>query len=288
MFKKLFIPLMILAALVETTSCRAAKPAAEIEAPATNIITRPIKTSGQFNAVKAASIFNVEIKQGPAKVEITSSAEAIDATKIEVLGNILSISLSKNSSGRNGFPEIKVCVSMPDIRLLDGSGAASFSVTSKVNVKNLKIKGAGACNFRFNNIKCTDFEVDLSGASNVDIPRVDCNECELDISGGSSVDITSISCPQLNAEASGAGDISISDIKCDELEIEASGGSKVSIDGIDATDVECDASGAAHISVEGKCNKVNLKASGASKISAKKLQRHTITINKSSVATIKS
>lgn len=279
---------MIFAALVETTSCRAAKPAAEIEAPAANIITRTIKTSGQFSAVKASSIFNVEIKQGPAKVEITSSPEAIDATKIEVLGNILSISLSKRSSNRNGFPEIKVCVSMPDIRLLDGSGAATFSISSKVNVGNLKIKGAGACNFRFDNITCTDLEIDLSGASNVDIPRVDCNECELDISGGSSVDIVSILCTQLSAEASGAGDISISDIKCDDIEVEASGGSKASINGIDATDVECEASGAAHISVEGKCNKISLKATGASKISAKRLQRHTIVTNKSSVATIKS
>lgn len=287
MIQKLIPLLVVFAALAETTSCRASHPAVQTEAPAADIITRTVRINNSFNAVKASSVFNVEIKQGPAKVEITSSAEAIDATRFDVIGKTLSISLTQNSSNRNGYPEIKVRISMPEIKLLDGGGAANFTIKGTIDVKDLKVKGSGACNFHFDNVACTDFEADLSGAANVDIPQLNCDECDLELSGGSSIEIEAIVCTELSAETSGAGDISISNVKCNDLDADSSGGSKINISGIDATQVECDASGAAHISVEGKCDRAELKASGASKISARKLQHSSIITNKSSVATIR-
>ncbi len=286
MYKKLITLFIVLVALVESTSCRAARSAAETEAPAVNIVTRAVKVPGNINAVKAGSIFNREIKQGPARVEITSSAEAIDATRFEVTGRTLSVRLEDNGKRNNNYPEVKIRISMPDIRLLEGSGASNFIVNGKLDVTDLEIKGNGASNFKFGDITCRDLDVDLSGASNVDILKVGCGECELDLSGGSTIEIGTLTCEELEADTSGAGNITISDVKCGDLEVDSSGGSNISINGIDAVNVECESSGAAHITVSGKCNTARLKSSGASKISARKLGHATIIVNKSGVSSI--
>jgi len=287
MLKQIVFLTLAAMSLPPVAVCRASGLAAEQAAQSIDVTTRTVDIRKPFNSVSASSIFNVEITQGPAKVQITSSSEAIAATKFDVRGGILSISLTDNSIKRKDFPNIQVNISMPDIRSLSGSGASCFTIKGKIEVGKLDLDGSGACNFRFDDIKCTDFEVELTGASSFDCPLMDCSECDLDASGGTSAGIGRILCTELNIDASGGSNIKVGKVKCDNIEADASGGSSIKIGAIDAGTVECDASGAAHITVEGKCKKADLEASGASKISASGLQCGNVSVSKSGVANIR-
>ncbi len=286
MLKRL-IPLLLVAAFIlPATSCHASKPAAHSVAPADPIITSTVNLNSQFSCIDAGSIFDIEIKQGPQKVEITSTAEMIEATRFSSRGQILGISLTRNFRGNN-IPPIKISITVPNIHSLIGNGAAKFSVKGKFGAERLTIRGAGAATFNFGNFTCTNLSVNLSGASKFDSPAVDCDECELNLSGGSSAEINRLTCTTLDIDTSGAGNVTVGSVICNKIETESSGGSNVNISSIDSTKVECESSGAANIVVSGKCEHADYSASGASKISARNLNAHTRTVEKSGVATIR-
>lgn len=286
MLKRLIPILLVAAFILPATSCHASKPAAQSVAPAPTIITSTVNLNSQFSCIDAGSIFDIEIKQGPQKIEITSTAEMIEATRFSCRNQILGISLTRNFRGNN-IPPIKISITVPNIHSLIGNGAAKFSVKGKFGAERLTIRGAGAATFNFSNLTCTDLSVNLSGASTFDSPAVDCDECELKLSGGSSAEINRLTCTTLDVEASGAGNVTVGSVICNEIETEASGGSNVNISSIDATKVECESSGAANIVVSGKCENAEYSASGASKISARNLNAHTRTVEKSGVASIR-
>lgn len=269
---KIFSQLLIATVLLSTTTgCRAAKPELNdlaYEAPV--IVTQHVQLKKDFHSLEVSGIINVELKQGPMKVEIKGTKSDIACTRFENKHGELSISYdsSKRLGEGSKSHSVTVFVSMPDVRSLDFSGATSLKVVGDLECDKLDIDGSGASSLIFGVVRATKVYADLMGACSFDCKSIDTGDCDLECSGAVSVDIGKLTCIDLELDCSGAGNIDIDGIKCN--------------------DIECDVSGAANVTLSGTCTDAELEASGAShlKITQLKVERKK-DISKSGMAKIK-
>jgi hypothetical protein len=199
--------------------------------------TRPV---GDFTGIRTSSVVHVEISQGDAcAVTVEGPADKIKDLKTEVNDGILSVS-GANESDEN---DIKVKVTVKNLRLIDMSGASNTSSVNKITTDTLQIIGSGAAEIKLD-VQATTIKSVLSGAS------------VLRISGNTS---------RIEGVLSGASQLKAYTLMADKVMVTTSGASSAHVSA--SSSLTAASSGASEIHYQGNPAEKNVSSSGASNIS---------------------
>ena len=124
--------------------------------------SRPV---GEFTGIRASSVVNVEITQGEVcAVTVEGPAKEVGNLKTEVINGILSISGSNSSD--NG--DIKVKITVKNLRTLDVSSASNTTSVNKITTDSLHIVGSGGSSMKLD-VQASSIKANLNGASTLKI-----------------------------------------------------------------------------------------------------------------------
>jgi hypothetical protein len=190
----------------------------------------PIKGSGvaktetrklsHFEEVEVRNAIQLELTVGPAtSFEITTDDNLLPHVKTEVVGKQLRIFTDRSTTTNLGM---KVKVTTPTLKALDGSGATAITVTgAKAEKFSVDLSGASKCELA---VKADALTLQLSGASNCKITG-DVSWLKLECSGASKAVTDQVAAKTVEADLSGASSAEIR--ATDELTVKASGASSL-------------------------------------------------------------
>jgi hypothetical protein len=205
-----------------------------------NVITGQRNVKG-FNSIEAGGAVEVHVRQDPAtSVKVETDENLFEYLDVYTEGNTLII---KPKQGYNLDPsdEVRVFVTAPVFKSIDGSGAVKIIGDSEISGSDLELSASGASEMAMN-VKVSKLRADLSGASN------------LELKGSSS---------NVSTQASGASHIRCRDLETDETTLDLSGASSAEVYANKQLNIE--ASGASDVKYRGNAS-VNQKSSGASSV----------------------
>ncbi len=206
-----------------------------------NVVTREEAIS-DFDKVEISHSFVVDIKQGESfSVVIRVDDNLIEQLQVEKFGSTLKIGLKPGISLVSNAT-LEAEITMPELTLLDLSGASNAKISGFKSTKNLTVDLSGASSLR-GDIGAGDISIDLSGSSDANLTG----------SGGN-----------LTLDASGSSDVDLSDFPVADAGIDASGASTVTVNPSGRLDVE--ASGASNVYYLGDPGMGTIDTSGASSV----------------------
>lgn len=245
--------------------------------------TRVVNTK-DFKGVSVSSVIDLELTQGPRKVEVIAPARFQDAVIVKVDGSVLTIGLKHKTELNDA--KVVVKVSNPVYNYIHGSGASEIDVMCDLTVNELTIDVSGASDFTAKNILATDLSLKGSGSSEISAKSLECNKLETILSGASEVEIEKIIAVGVNIQGSGACDVNVSDISATSLAISNSGACEFDLERVEVSDITAGLSGASDLKLAGKAGRVDVQASGACEVDITGLKCDNVHTGVSGVATI--
>jgi hypothetical protein len=193
-----------------------------------------------FSGIETTGGIDVYVIQGePQKVYVIGDEEIVDRIVTEVSEDVLHIYYEK---WLLRFRNVKVLVTMKDIKLLKGTGGSDIFSKKQLVVGNL--------------------ELDASGGSDIDLD-VKAIEITGSASGGSDIKLKGAA-GYLKVDASGGSDCKAYDLVVAKADVSASGGSDIYIQ-VDE-DLKANASGGSDVHYKGKAKITKVETSGGSDI----------------------
>ena len=196
-----------------------------------------------FTKVRAATAFEVTIKQGPDyRVVITVDDNIKPYLDVRVDGDTLNISLKPNTVLGVGSNRLQADVTMPALEALEVSGASRADLSGFESKADLSLRASGASRIQ-GTITAGDVTADLSGASQLGLKG----------QGG-----------DLKLDASGASNANLSDFPVGDADVQLSGASRAQVN-MEGT-LDADVSGASGLKYAGEVRLGNVETSGASNV----------------------
>lgn len=200
-----------------------------------------------FNSIEVSGAINLFLSQGNEEAVAVSAGdqELLERIKTEVRDNVLYIrfdgkGLSWNRNWQNN--KIKAYVTFTNLKKLEASGASNIKITNQLKLSDFKVELSGASDITGEG-SFTNLQLSLSGAS----------ECKL--SGSSD---------KANIICSGASSIKAYDLKCENAKVDVSGAASVRI--TVNKEISARASGASSIAYKGAAMMKDISSSGASSV----------------------
>jgi hypothetical protein len=187
-----------------------------------NVVSKSFSKTG-FKDIDASSTMDVILKQGPDySVKIDAEKNIMELIEVRKEGDELVVGF-KNNVNVNPTKDVKVYITAPEFRKLEGSGACTFTnndvitgnaitlglsgasnANLNVDVKKLDIEASGASEIELKG-KATDFSVDGSGSTSVSAFQLMTENTSIDISGAGDAEV--FASKSLKADLSGAGSV---------------------------------------------------------------------------------
>jgi hypothetical protein len=192
-----------------------------------------------FTAIKAGSIYNIQLIQGDTHhVEVFGDDNILKKTEISVRNGVLSLEYS----GTTRNQRIEVTVISPLINRIDLSGAAALASQ--------------------NGLESTHMEIELSGASSANV-HVRTSHLKTRISGAANLTISG-EAESLNAGVSGASQLRAQNLQTQTASVNASGASFARINV--SEHLKADASGTARITFDNEPASKEVTTSGVATV----------------------
>ncbi len=235
--KTTLIPLFFLA-IVASLSVAFTRPTEEV---------KTFNVSG-FDKVDMGSAFTINVIQGSQfSVKASGRAQDLDDLEANVTGSTLKVRY-KNSNRNwswNNRKQVRIDVTMPQLRGMDFSGACTVTVRGFRNQGNVDLEVSGASTATID-VDADQLAVDFSGASTVNL-NGKANRMEGDVSGATTLKAYNLQTKQVSLEVSGASGASVS--ATEKVNVQASGASSVRYRG--GASVSSNTSGASSVRRDG-------------------------------------
>ncbi len=142
-----------------------------------------------FNGISTGGIWDVEIARGAGyKVEIIVSQYLADKIIVEKRGEVLHLDLKPEISDFNTRTMLKAVITMPDLILLESSGASSIRFID-FDMDSLSVSVSGGSHIISNDCSINDLLLDCSGAAKIDFEGSRIQNADLDISGAAAIEL---------------------------------------------------------------------------------------------------
>jgi len=213
--------------------------------------TRPMEEVRTFNVsgfdkVDMGSAFTINIVQGSQfSVKATGRDEDLDDLEANVTGNTLKIRYKNTKWGWNNRKQVRIDVTMPQLRGMDFSGACTATVRGFRNQGNVRLEISGASTTNID-LDADQLAVDFSGASTVNL-NGKATRMEGEVSGATTVKAYNLQTRQVVLDVSGASGVSVS--ATEKVNVQASGASSVRYRG--GASVSSNTSGASSVRRDG-------------------------------------
>ena len=202
-----------------------------------------------FDKLDMSSAFQINVTQGLA------FSVSVDAERSEDLED-LSVTISngtliaKYRDGKGGWKwnnnrkRVSFTVVMPNLKMVDFSGATKSKISGFNDLEELTLKFSGAANSEID-VKADKVKLDCSGASSIKM-NGNASKMNFDVSGASNVNCYNFPAKDVDADISGASSVKVNATKT--LSVEASGASSLRYRG--QPSVKSDVSGASSVKSE--------------------------------------
>ncbi|MDI9865897.1 MULTISPECIES: head GIN domain-containing protein [Bacteroidota] len=201
-----------------------------------------------FNEIEMSSAFVIDVTQGSTfKVHADAErSEDLEDLEVKVSGKrLIARYKDKGSWGWNkNRKRVHFTIVVPDIKVLDFSGATKSKISGFNDLEYLKVQFSGASSSEIS-VNVDKLLFDISGASNVTL-RGKGSIMKLDASGASKFNALDFVAKDADLDVSGATSVRVNASKT--LNVEASGASSVRYRGTPS--VRSDASGASSVRSE--------------------------------------
>lgn len=172
-----------------------------------NIVTEERKVANAFTKIEASNAIKVEIRKGKSTaLSVEADDNLIQYVQTEVSGNTLSVRIKSNTNMRQTTKMI-VYVTMPEIKSIDVSGAATVSMMSEFSGDHLDVEAGGAGQVKVDFVG-RKVRVDVGGAGRVEL-RGSADEADYDASSAGLIDAKALSAKVVVARANSAGNIKL-------------------------------------------------------------------------------
>lgn len=215
-----------------------------------------------FSNVTIGSAFDVEIVPSSTfSVNVTAPENMMKYIKVAKSGGTLEVSLQWGWRGWTGWTgdRPKVRVAMPELYILELSGAARGTARGFKSIHDSKIVLSGASSLDAD-IEAYDMNIEVSGASRL-TGNLKANNIKLRESGASRIQLVG-SGNNMDLEVSGASQAQLDGFTVNDARVEVSGASRASIAPTGKMDVSL--SGASSLEYSGNPTLRGLDISGAS------------------------
>ncbi len=164
-------------------------------------IREEIRTVPKFEAIDLSGSFLAEIECGAnPSLKIIAEDNIIPLIAVKVKDGKLQVYTKKSVSPRK---EIKLVITVGDLKSIESSGASSLLVTD-INNDDLMVNCSGASSIELFG-RTEKFEVNISGAADLKAGELKAEIVNIDISGASNAIV--FAAQSLNAQVSGVGNI---------------------------------------------------------------------------------
>lgn len=218
-----------------------------------------------FSKIDAGSSFVLTVSRSDNfTVRITIDKNLNEYLSINQRGDTLHVGLEPNNT-YTGMRQEAV-VTLPDLRLLELSGAARASVGGFSTTHSVDYKLSGASQMTLADMKAGDTSLGLSGASQATGSMV-MNKGDFSLSGASILELHG-SGSTIRIDGSGASNVSLEDFPVTDASISLSGASRavVKLDGR----IDLDLSGASNVEYIGNPRLGSINMSGGSTVNQRK------------------
>ena len=181
-----------------------------------------------FTNVQVSSAFEIEINAGDTySVKIIAPEKMFERITVEKVGDTLEVGTNiKFWTFWNSWGNAKLEVTMPELEILDMSGATSGTVKGFASAKDFQLNISGASHLDMD-IEAYDTSIMISGASSLE-GDLDAHDVRMNISGASSLELEGI-INNLNLQASGASHASLDTLEGQDGRVEISGASHAAV-----------------------------------------------------------
>lgn len=195
-----------------------------------HVVSKSFNKTG-FKDIDVSSSIDVVLKQGPDySVRIDAEENMLPLIDVRKEGDKLIVGFRDNISV-NPTRDVKVYITAPEFRNLEGSGACTYSNNDVIKGNELQLDLSGACNTHLN-VDVNKLGIEASGASEIDV-KGKAVYFSVDGSGSTSVSAFQLMSENATIDLSGAGDAEVFASK--SLKADLSGAGSVSYKGNPAT-----------------------------------------------------
>ena len=193
-----------------------------------------------FHSVDLRIAAEVFITQTPnQKLEIEASEDLSDKIIAEVREGTLIIRLD---GWHFNYKNVKVYISMAEIRELEVSGSGAIISKSAINSNDLELEISGSGKIRIDNLTVKNLEAEISGSGGITLSGKNTgNNLEFDISGSGSIFAEDLSFKNIEGDISGSGKAKVN--ATEKLEVDISGSGRVYYKGRPIVDADISGSG---------------------------------------------
>ena len=211
--------------------------------------TEDVKTFNvsSFDKVDMGSAFTINVLQGSQfSVKASGRSQDLDELEATVTGSTLKVRYKNTKWGwNNNRKQVRIDVTMPQLRGMDFSGACTATVRGFRNQGNVNLEVSGASTATID-LDADQLAVDFSGASTVNL-NGKATRMDGDVSGATTLKAYNLQTKQVSLEVSGASGASVS--ATEKVNVQASGASSVRYRG--GASVSSNTSGASSVRRDG-------------------------------------
>ncbi len=226
--KKVFIYIVILAALVCSITCSAIEFGKKKITPSDNMITRELNIA-DFDEIIASRV-NIEYTVGaPGRATLTAPDNVIDEIVVECHDGELKAYV-KNRNEYKGNLNATLTVSSDCIKEIDATLSARININSPLDIKSLETNVTTSATINIGTLNCKDCDLSTSTSGSIKIAQLTCSDkAELEASTSGLVDIAVIKTDKLEADASTSGKVSVKNGKINKVDLTATTSGNISL-----------------------------------------------------------
>lgn len=186
------------------------------------------RTLDGVSRLKISGVFNLTLTQSDQEtLSVDGSPEMAEKLKITQEGDLLILELEEFNSGLFDDNELKVNLSISDLREFEFEGVGNIKTTGNFKVETIRIKGEGIGNLALD-IEAKEIDAELNMMGNMSLSGK-ADHMRLRNDGIGNIDASELVAQKLDLISSGIGKV---DVHCEgELSLEVSGIGAVSYTG---------------------------------------------------------
>jgi hypothetical protein len=181
-----------------------------------------------ISRLKISGVFNLNLTQSDQEsLSIEGNPEIAEKLKVTEEGDLLILELEEFNTGFFESKELKVNLSISDLKELDFEGVGNIKTTGNFQTETIRIKGEGIGNLALD-LEAKEIDADLNMMGNLSL-RGKADHMQLKNEGIGNIDASDLVTQKLDLFSSGIGKV---DVHCvGELSLEVSGIGAVSYTG---------------------------------------------------------
>ena len=202
--------------------------------PSKKYITREVKNTSSFSAIKVLGSPDVEYRQSnnsKTTVSIYGSDNLVDLLEVNTVNGVLQVNIKKGVNIHGGERRLKVIASSPSLTQVDIQGSSDVNLKGAINGTNIRLNITGSGDIEAENLNYADISVAVKGSGDAVLKNMKVDNVNAVVAGSGDIDMRGVA-QRAVLTVNGSGDITAGNLVATNVTATVSG----------SGDIECYAS----------------------------------------------